>query len=83
MKAKFTPRDRDRGVEDAGNQNEDRRGTKTNVGQVGKTTSEEKTDTKTKVEEKRTQGTALSVGSYVQGPCETRGYPSFTRTLDI
>ena len=35
--------------EDAGTQNEDRRGTKTNVEEVGKATSEEKTDTKTKV----------------------------------
>ena len=67
MKAKFTPRDRDRGVEDAGTQNEDRRGTKTNVGQVGKTTSEEKTDTKTKVEERRTQGTVLCAGLICPG----------------
>ena len=35
--------------EDVGTQNEDRRGTKTNVEEVGKATSEEKTDTKTKV----------------------------------
>ena len=36
--------------EDAGTQNEDRRGTKINVEEVGKTTIEHKTDTKTKVE---------------------------------
>ena len=53
--------------EDAGTQNEDRRGTKTNVEEVGKTTSEDKTDTKTKEVEKRTQGTALCVGLICPG----------------
>ena len=40
--------------EDAGTQNEDRRGTETNAEEVGKTTSEDKSDTETKVEERRT-----------------------------
>ena len=35
--------------EDVGTRNKDRRGTKTNVEEVGKTTSEDKTDTKTQV----------------------------------
>ena len=48
--------------EDAGTQNEDRRGTKTNVEEVGKTRSEDKIDTKTEVGERRPQGTALCVG---------------------
>ena len=47
--------------EDAGTQKEDRMGTKTNE-EVGKTTSEDKTYTKTKAEERRTQGTALCLG---------------------
>ena len=45
--------------------------TKTKVAETGNSRSEDKRDTKTKVEESRTQGTALCVGSYVQGPCET------------
>ena len=53
--------------EDAGTQNEDRRGTKINVEEVGKTTIEHKTDTKTKVEERRTQGTASCVGLICPG----------------
>ena len=52
--------------QDAETQNEDRRGTKTNV-EVGKTTSEDKTDTKTRVEERRTQGTALCAGFICPG----------------
>ena len=53
--------------EDAGTQNEDRRATKTNVEDVDKTTSEDKTDNNTKVEERRTQGTALCVGLICPG----------------
>ena len=50
-----------------GTQNEDRRGTKTNVEDVGKTRSENKRDTQTKVEQSRTQGTALWVGCICPG----------------
>ena len=53
--------------EDAGTQNEDRRGTETNVEEVGKTTSEDKTDTKTKEVERRTQGTVVCVGLICPG----------------
>ena len=52
--------------EDAGTQNEDRWGTETNV-EVDDTTSEDKTETKTKVEERITQGTALCVGLICPG----------------
>ena len=47
--------------EKAGTQIEGRRNTKINI-EVDKERSEEKMDTKTKVEEDRTQGTALCVG---------------------
>ena len=53
--------------EDAGTQNEDRTGTETNVEEVGKTTSEDKTDTKTKEVERRTQGAAVCVGLICPG----------------
>ena len=53
--------------EDAGTQNENRRGTEINVEEVGETRSEDKRDTKTKVEESRTQGTVLCVGLICPG----------------
>ena len=53
--------------EHAETQNEDRRGAETNVEEGGKITSEDKTDTKTKVEERRTHGTALCVGLICPG----------------
>ena len=59
--------------EDAGTQNEYRRGTTTNV-EVGKTTSEDKTDAKTRVEERRTHGTALCVGLICPGSVWNSGY---------
>ena len=57
--------------EDAGTQNENRRGTEINVEEVD--TSEDKTDTKTKVEERRTQGTALCVGLICPGSAWNSG----------
>ena len=59
--------------EDAGTQNEDRRGTKANVEEVGKTRNEDKRDTKTTVEERRTQGTALCVGLICPGSAWNSG----------
>ena len=53
--------------EDAGTQNEDRRGNETNLEEVGKNTSEDETDTKTNVEERRIQDTALCVGPICPG----------------
>ena len=50
--------------EDAETQNEDRWGTETNV-EVDDTTSEDKTETKTKAEGGRTQGMALYVGAHM------------------
>ena len=41
--------------------------TKTKVEETGKTRSEDKRNTKTKVEERKTQGTALSVGLICPG----------------
>ena len=53
--------------ENSGTQNEGRRDTKTNGEKVGKTRSEDQEDTNTKVEESRTQGTALGAGLICPG----------------
>ena len=60
--------------ENAGTQNESRRDAKTYVEEVGKARSEDKRDTKTKVEEIEVRVRPCARGSYVQGPCGTRGY---------
>ena len=60
--------------ENAGTQNEGGRDTKANVEEVDKTRIEDKRETKTKGEKTELRVRPCAWGSYVQGPCGTRGY---------